>query len=650
MVENDVQLIRRILSDDDEAFSILVQKYQKSVHALAWRKVNDFHYAEEITQDTFLQAYKKLSTLKNPNQFAGWLYVIANRLCINWLNRHKPAMQSLEDTSMAEIEESAYTHYVSEQREAEDAKYRHEIAQRLLSKLPESERTVMTLYYLGEMTAKEISKFLGVSVNTITSRLRRARARLQQDQELMVQEVLGGVQLSSSLTENIMRQVADVKPIPPPVAKPLLPWGAFGIATLLVALLLGATGQYLVRFQRPYSFEAVSEPTIEIVDTFILLDTDANPDVRNQVGRATSVDKNIGTGLQASKTPLISDAQGNSLRFSTAQWTRKADMPTARSCFSTGVVDGKIFAIGGRLQLEWEEYGDLSLSTVEMYDLETDTWERRADMPTARAAVSVSVVDGKIYAIGGAEKKKYQVPRGFGVEVKELSTVEMYDPATDTWTQKADMPTPRETSTCVVDGKIYAIGGAASTNYKKNKPWRLATVEVYDPATDTWAKVRDMNHARAYAALSVVNGEIYAMGGTGWPWIQGQPGPYLSSVEVFNPKTNQWQEKMGMAAPKTEHTASVINGKIYVMGGFVQEGKESKSKFLSTVEIYDPTTDRWTQDPDMLIGKSGHETEVIDGQIYIFGGDSLGVNGPLTSVEVYDPREVARRINSIEKL
>ena len=76
-----------------------------------WRKVNDFHYAEEITQDTFLQAYKKLSTLKNPNQFAGWLYVIANRLCINWLQRHKPALQSLEDTPMEEIEESAYNHY-----------------------------------------------------------------------------------------------------------------------------------------------------------------------------------------------------------------------------------------------------------------------------------------------------------------------------------------------------------------------------------------------------------------------------------------------------------------------------------------------------------------------------------------------------------
>lgn len=643
MVENDVQLIRRILSGDDAAFSILVQKYQKSVHALVWRKVNDFHYAEEITQDTFLQAYKKLSTLKNPNQFAGWLYVIANRLCINWLQRHKPAMPSLEDTPVEEIEESAYNQYAAEQRDAEGAKYRQEIAQRLLSKLPESERTVMTLYYLGEMTAKEISKFLGVSVNTITSRLRRARERLQKDQERLVQEVLGGVQLSSNLTENVMRQIADVNPTPPPVAKPLFPWSAFGIATLLVALLLGAAGQYLVRFQRPYSFEAVSEPTVEIVDTFILLDVDSKPDVRNQVGRATSVDKNVGAGRQASETPVVSDTQGNSLRFSTAQWTQKADMPTVRSDFSTCVVDGKIFVIGGSLRLKMDEYGDQSLSTVEMYDPETDTWEGKTNMPTVRSNVSISVVDGKIYAIGGSKLKKYQVPRGFGTESEELPTVEMYDPTTDTWTQKTDMPTPRKTKTCVVDGKIYAIGGWSTDSEQSH----LETVEVYDPATDTWAKAQSMNHARCSAAISVVNGEIYAIGGIGWPPNRDPSGRYLSSlylsnVEVFNPKTNQWQERTEMSVPKAAHSTSVINGKIYVMGGYLQEGR--KFKTLSAIEIYDPATDRWTQESDMLIGKSGHATEVVDGQIYIFGG------GPPTSVQVYNPRIVSRRVNSIGKL
>ena len=642
MVENDVQLIRRVLSDDDEAFSILVQKYQKSVHALVWRKVNDFHYAEEITQDTFFQAYKKLSTLKNPNQFAGWLYVIANRLCINWLQRHKPAMQSLEDTPVEEIEESAYNHYAVEQREVEGTEYRYEIAQRLLAKLPESERTVMTLYYLGEMTAKEISKFLGVSVNTITSRLRRARERLQKDQERLVQETLGGVQLSTNLTENIMRQIADVKPIPSPVAKPLLPWGAFGIATLLVVLLLGATGQYLVRFQRPYSFDATSEPRVEIIDTFIVLDVDSKPDIRNQIGRATSADKNIGTGLQTSETPLVSDTQGNSLRFSAAQWARKADMPTARSDFSTSVVDGKIFAIGGRIRVGSGEFGDLALAKVEMYDPETDTWAQKANMPTPRSAVSTAVVDGKIYAIGGEEIEKIKAYKGWVNKVKDLPTVEMYDPSTDTWTQKADMPTARAyLSTAVMDGKIYAIGGASIFNEQH----RLETVEIYDPSMDTWTKARDMNHARSCAALSVVNGEIYAMGGWGVSQIQDQSETILSSVEVFNLKRNRWKERTGMVAPKTSHTASVIDGKIYVMGGYFQEGKEYKT--LSTIEIYDPATDRWTQESDMLIGKSGHRTAVIDGQIYIFGGDSNNFHDLLTSVEVYDPRAASERVNSV---
>ena len=80
--ENDVQLISKILEGDDTAFSTLVEKYQKGIHALVWRKIGDFHYAEEIMQDTFLKAYKNLSTLREPSQFAGWLYVIANRLCI----------------------------------------------------------------------------------------------------------------------------------------------------------------------------------------------------------------------------------------------------------------------------------------------------------------------------------------------------------------------------------------------------------------------------------------------------------------------------------------------------------------------------------------------------------------------------------------
>lgn len=97
-----------------------------------------------------------------------------------------------------------------------------------------------------------------------------------------------------------------------------------------------------------------------------------------------------------------------------------------------------------------------------------------------------------------------------------------------------------------------------------------------------------------------------------------------------------------MSVPKAAHSTSVIDRKIYVMGGYLEESEEFKT--LSTIEIYDPATDRWTQESDMLIGKSGHATEVVDGQIYIFGG------GPPTSVQVYDPRTVSQRANSIGKL
>ncbi len=308
MDKDDVQLIHNILSGDDEAFSILVQKYQKSVHALAWRKIGDFHYAEEITQDTFLQAYEKLPTLKNRNQFVGWLYVITTNLCTDWLRKKRPAMQSLGDASVKAIDKLTYERYILEQREREAGERRHELVKQLLEKLPESERTVVTLYYLGEMTTKEIGKFLGVSVNTITSRLQRARERLQASDERLINETLGGWQLPGNLLENIMRQVADIKPVSPPTGKPLVPWMALGTATVLVILLLGVSHQYLARFQRPYSFEAQSEPTIEIIEAPVVLETVAKPDVRNQIGQATTPGKNSSTGSQVSEKVLVPTA------------------------------------------------------------------------------------------------------------------------------------------------------------------------------------------------------------------------------------------------------------------------------------------------------------------------------------------------------
>ena len=388
--EKDVQLIRRILSGDDAAFNVLVRKHQKGIHALAWRKVGDFHIAEEIVQDTFLQVYKNLAQLKNPNQFSGWMYVIASRLCLKWLqkNKNKSVMQSLEDIPVAEIEESSYTHYVSEQRLTESTARRQELVKKLLAKLPESERTVVTLYFLGEMTAKEIGKLLGVSVNTIKSRLRRGRKRLQEQQEeLLVSETLGSIPFPAHVTERIMEQVANMKPTPAPTGKPLVPWMAFGTAVVFVILLLGASNQYLARFQKPYSFEAESEPTIEIVDTPIVLDIVSKPSIRNQSGRTTTPGRSSSAGIQVSEAVLRSKAPEDSLRFGTSsQWTQ-GNAPSGgriQDMFATS--DGTVYAVAP--------------TGIYRSEVDATAWTRvNTNVPIGESRMPMAAHNGRLYIV-----------------------------------------------------------------------------------------------------------------------------------------------------------------------------------------------------------------------------------------------------------
>ena len=189
MRNDDIVLIQRILAGDAIAFERLVGKYQKQVHTLAWRKVRDFHIAEDITQETFLQVYQKLETLEDPTRFPGWLYVIADRLCIAWLRRNQRHTEPLEDTDISEVETEAYSRYIATEHAKTFADARRDLVEELLAKLKEGNRTVITLHYLEGMTYAEMSDFLGVSKNTIKSRLRRARQQLKK-YEFMVPEAL----------------------------------------------------------------------------------------------------------------------------------------------------------------------------------------------------------------------------------------------------------------------------------------------------------------------------------------------------------------------------------------------------------------------------------------------------------------------------
>jgi N-acetylneuraminic acid mutarotase len=224
--------------------------------------------------------------------------------------------------------------------------------------------------------------------------------------------------------------------------------------------------------------------------------------------------------------------------------------------FSTSVVNRRIYAIGGLTPAA------TGFSRVEEYDPATDTWRKRADMPTPRWGLSTSVVNGKIYAIGGTDV-------WIGTATQGLQTVEEYDPVTDTWRKRADMPTARYWfSASVVDGKIYAIGGWDGT-------MPHSTVEEYDPVTDTWTRKANMPTPRWALSTSMVNGKIYAIGG-------GEP---LSIVEEYDPATDTWTRKADMPTPRFWFTTSAVNGKIYAIGGKQSRAPEAPS--LSIVEEYD---------------------------------------------------------------
>ena len=324
MKNNDVELIQHVLEGDDSAFSVLVRKYQKQVHALAWRKIGDFHIAEEITQDTFLKAYKRLATLKKPQRFASWLYVIAANRCSSWLRKKRlwtQPLEELEETDNEHLQTGTYSGYVAAENERTTAEAQRDVVKKLLAKLQESERTIITLHYFGEMSCTEISTFLGVSANTIKSRLRRAQQRLKKE-EPMIREALDNFKITPNLTENIMREVARIKPAAPSGGKPFAPW-AIAASTMAVVLLMLGIGnqQYAVRFQQPYSFDAASEMTVELIEAPIVLNIASKPDVRTQIGSTNTT----GRSNKSEQTPkdtqsLLTEAHADELVDDYTKW------------------------------------------------------------------------------------------------------------------------------------------------------------------------------------------------------------------------------------------------------------------------------------------------------------------------------------------
>ena len=400
MKNDDVELIQRVLEGDDDAFSVLVRKYQKQVHALAWRKIGDFHIAEEITQDTFLKAYKRLASLKEPQRFDSWLYVIAANRCSSWLRKKRlwtQPLEELEETDNAHIQTGTYSGYVAAENERTTAEAQQDVVKKLLAKLQESERTIITLHYFGEMSCTEIGTFLGVSKNTIKSRLRRAQQRIKKE-EPMIREALENFKITPNFTENVMREISRIKPAAPSGGKPFAPW-TIAVSTVAVVLLMLGIGnqQYAIRFQQPYSFDAASEMTIELIEAPIVLNVASKPDVRTQIGSTNTPSKSSKSEQLPDDAPaFVAEAHADKLIDDYTKW----ELPkAAKARLGKGGInvlqfspDGTQIAVGSNIGV-W------------LYDLKTG---KEINMfPGMCQAIAFSP-DGRFIASGGGKFKFHE--------------------------------------------------------------------------------------------------------------------------------------------------------------------------------------------------------------------------------------------------
>ncbi len=379
MRSTDTELIRKILADDESAFVELVDRYKKQVHALAWRKIGDFQIAEEITQDAFLKVFQELPTLKDPNLFSGWLYVITANLCATWHRKKRIQTQPLEDEEIMMEDKDLYSQHVVEERARTAADTQREVVKKLLAKLKESERTVMTLHYLGEMTIEEISKFIGVSAGTIKSRLQRARNRLQKE-EHMIREALEHFQISPNLTDNILKEVSQLKPATPIVSKPLIPWAVAASSIVLIMIMLGIGSQYLAYFQKPYSFDAQSEMMVELIDSHIVLNLDTQPNEQNQFGNANSIGENDNSG-QNPNDMLLADGEtnGENLSVPKREWVEYEKPSYVYPSEFLATPEGELFTFTTRGHLyklqvneeKWEHIIDVDSLGIDFWDGDT---------------------------------------------------------------------------------------------------------------------------------------------------------------------------------------------------------------------------------------------------------------------------------------
>ena len=241
-------------------------------------------------------------------------------------------------------------------------------------------------------------------------------------------------------------------------------------------------------------------------------------------------------------------------------WTETNAMSFKRQMLGVGVLNGKVYAVGGTCDRQF------SISnTVECFTPATNSWSFVVPMGTRRAGVGVGVLDGALYAIGGED-----------ILHNYHNTVERFDPDKNLWSNIAHMSIGRTLhAVAMCDGHLYVFGG-------NNWSTIFSIAECYDPHVDRWLTIPSLSRPRTRLGAAVVGHQIFVAGGNDRASI-------LNSVEFLDIRTNTWQAVSPMRSARKGVSLCALGNQLIAVGGI------NGPLYLRSAELYNPVNDSWEE-------------------------------------------------------
>jgi WD40 repeat protein len=288
------------------------------------------------------------------------------------------------------------------------------------------------------------------------------------------------------------------------------------------------------------------------------------------------------------------------------QWTPTGNLNNARYGHSATLLpNGKVLVAGGGN----DDSNHAKLSSAELFDQSSGTWTITGNLTTARSGQTATLLpNGKVLVAGGV------------ITGGQTGSAELYDPASGTWTTTGSLAVARynHTATLLPNGKVLVTGGYDGNNV-------FANAELYDSASGAWTATGSLATARyGHTATLLPNGKVLVAGGINFSGV-------LPSAELYDPASGTWKGTGSLATARYGHTATLLpNGQVLVAGG-------------ASAELYDPATGTWPANGNLNHGHDGHTATLLsDGSVLVAGSNQLG---SARSAELYHSTSPSQLLN-----